>query len=69
VGAKGLDRPLLAVDEALLKDPRLFPKQFRKVNSQKFAGTEFSEIGCLRVTLKQQRLYPIGGCVALRSGL
>jgi hypothetical protein len=27
-GSKGPDRPLLAADEALLKDLRLFPKQF-----------------------------------------
>src|SRR5215216_6304199 len=27
-GSKGPDRPLLATDETLLKDPRLFPKQF-----------------------------------------
>jgi hypothetical protein len=36
-GRKSPDRPLLGADEALLKGPRLFPKQFWKENSRKSA--------------------------------
>jgi hypothetical protein len=36
-GRKSPDRPLLGADEALLKGPRLFSKQFRKENSRRSA--------------------------------
>jgi hypothetical protein len=42
--SKGASSPILPTPGTLKWSPFGFSKQFRKVNSPKFAGTEFSEV-------------------------